>query len=185
MRSLRYGASAAVGNGKMFVCGGETPSSAYPRGMEFLDPESGVWTLLKMPVPRICHLMLSYGNNLVLIGGDNVQVYSMVMDTIKLVQLVDMDKDEAYQLKFNRIFDAVEVEIEDLAENGLWKELPPMKQPRVYFTTKILGNDGEIFAIGGWKLSAEWKYVMARRGGMGPLHHQHDVTCPPLLFLNL
>ena len=110
MKYARSYAAAAVDNGKFIVCGGLYGNSLT--SVECFDPESGIWTELNdMPTPLHYHSLVSYGNNLILMGGHDgkTQIHTVL-------------------------------ELSNLEGKGTWKELPPMKQPRDSFSATVLDH---------------------------------------------
>lgn len=77
--------------------------------MECFDPESGVWTELNMPAPRYRHSLVSYGNQLILMGG----------------------KDERHPSSVWKL--------DPLEENRKWKELPSLNSSCFYPGGVVLG----------------------------------------------
>lgn len=110
MRHARHRAAAAVLSGKLVVCGGKC-GGIIMKSVECFDPESGVWTeLADMATSLSGHSMISYGNSLIIIGGEHLKQYNSV------------------------------VELSNLEGNGTWRELPHMQTARASLSTEIFGN---------------------------------------------
>lgn len=90
-------------------------------GVECFDPESGVWTeMADIPEPRIYHSFVSYGNNLILLGG----------------------------CSNGRTWNNAAMELDPHKEkNGIWLPLPKMKY--LWAACTGVAIDKEIFIFGG------------------------------------
>ncbi len=95
MPTKRWGSSAVVYNGKIYVVGGVTffPTTVY-NSVEVYDPQNGTWNtitqLAPMPTARYCFTTCLLDNNIYAIGGwyhssngpiyDKVEVYNIQND---------------------------------------------------------------------------------------------------------
>lgn len=68
----RASAAAAICNDRIIVCGGWIDGSTFTNTVECFDPVAGCWTYLPdMPVSLWGHALVSYDNNLILMGGSS------------------------------------------------------------------------------------------------------------------
>lgn len=120
MKYPRSKAAAAVHQGKIIVSGGRCCGREILSSVECLDPESGVWTELTQLPCRLCdHSLVSYGNQLILMGGCTQNL---------------------------KITDSV-LKLSPLEENGRWKKLSPMEYGRAGVSGVTV--EGEVFVFGG------------------------------------
>lgn len=71
MKYARSDAAATVWKNKIVVCGGVGADDQILSTVECFDPKRGVWTeLTAMPVPLWEHALVTYGNKLVVMGGN-------------------------------------------------------------------------------------------------------------------
>ena len=111
MKYARAGASAAIWNGKVIICGGSDGCDEILNTVECFDPESSQWTLLTdMPTPLFGHSLVSYKNKLVVMGGQNGIT---ALDSVMVLDSLD----------------------------GNWQQLPSMKYPRMKFFAITLGSE--------------------------------------------
>lgn len=91
----RANAEAAVCNGKIIVCGGDTGKKLV-NSVECFDPESGIWTeLAKMAAPLYWPVAFSRGNKLIVMGGHTTETFrgsavwelDLLEDKAKWIQL--------------------------------------------------------------------------------------------------
>ena len=162
--TARYGAGAAVINGKLYVAGGDKSALEYTDKLEVYDPATNTWdTKTNIPTARRFMGAAAINGKLYVIGGghafgtyfNTLDVYDPAtnqwasktgMPTARHQASAVTINDKLYVVGGNNTANTPALEVYDPATN-MWETKAPLPTPRTSQAATVI--DGKIYVVGG------------------------------------